>query len=191
MRERLTKYLLVALLIALVPTGYRAYVSYRRSEETRLALETIGEHACCDSPDKLISKLRRVLSKAPDSLEARLMLAEAYDSKCDYPEEEHQYTLAIQSAPNSSECYYRLGEFHLMRTRRYAQAVAAFQKCLAIDRGYRSANQMLARSYEKMGNRTAALRCWRAALRRKPDDEIAQLAVARLTQVMKGRTKRE
>lgn len=178
MRQVLMKWLLLVLVVALIPLGYRSYRVWR-ARQSVVELNAITAHTCCSPDGEEIAKLKALLDKDPGCTAARLALADSYDGIGDSVRAEQQYKLALKRSPNDPQVAFKLGEFYFIR-KQSRKAIEAFEQCLQADSRYPEARERLARCHENLHDSKNALRAWRRVLAEDPKNDIAQRAIARV-----------
>ncbi|MBI3074460.1 MAG: tetratricopeptide repeat protein [Deltaproteobacteria bacterium] len=81
---------------------------------------------------------------------------------------------SIELNPQNEGAYKVLGDVHLSLRAAYAEAIAAYEKALAIDPHYADARAMVGVTYLKMGNEDEAREVFEHVLRDDPTNETAQ-----------------
>lgn len=123
--------------------------------------------------DEAVAELLLVLGAQPRHMEARLMLADAYDRLGRGEKALYQYEQARVFAPNHPKPYFRTGNYYLRHADEnptyYDRARTYFYEAIHHDAKYYFAYHNIGITYMKQGDYDAARKYFENALNVKPD----------------------
>jgi tetratricopeptide (TPR) repeat protein len=128
--------------------------------------------------DEAIELLEQTLRRHPDSVEARLQLAEIWRGLGKLDQAEKIYLEATQTTPMAAEAWFGLGCMQAINRPR--EAVVSFRRAIELKPDHALAHFNLAHRLKELGDLAGAADEFRATLRCRPDYAPASKALAEL-----------
>ncbi len=145
------------------------------------------ELAAKNDPRAAAEAFRQALALKPDSLDARLGLADSLHDAKDYQNADAEYQKAIAQNQNSAEAHRGRGDT-LYELKRYDEAVNEYQSAIKAGAGDAGVYNNLANAYFRTGtrdNRDRAIENYRKAIEKQPDWPDAYAGLANVLRVQK------
>jgi tetratricopeptide (TPR) repeat protein len=151
----------------------------KEEDDPKLLLELLEVHESTPNPDGVISVLKRLLAKDPNSAELRFRLARTLEKTGKRDEAIKQYEILLEHIkPEEKLTIYKTLGYLYSNTNQVEKAIAIYLKAIELDKKDGNLYYNLSGLYEKAGDKNRANQYLGEAVKLNPDDLESRLTLA-------------
>ncbi len=151
----------------------------REEDDPKLLVDLLEVHESTPNPNGVISVLRRLLARDPQSTELRFRLARTLEKNDKRDEAIKQYEILLDRIkPDEKLTIYKTLGYLYSKSHQVDKAIDAYLKAIELDKKDVNLYYNLAGLYEKAGDKNRANQYLGEAVKIKPDDLESRLLLA-------------